>query len=77
MRDGTVFSTKLDMLIYMTFATKPVTANDVIEDVVSFTSVQVNRTLKEFVDLGFATRKRISNVNYYTATDKAKQLFGG
>lgn len=65
-----------DVLVYIACATHPVSTLEIRERVVDCTHVMINRDLRDLVDEGYLIGKRISNTNFFTATDKTKQLFG-
>lgn len=70
------FEKKLDILMYIVHASKPVSRNDISIDATDLTLSSIVDALGTLIGCGLISTEIIDRKRFYSATEKAKQIFG-
>lgn len=70
------FEKKLDILMYVTHASQPVSRADIMADATDLSITAVADALGNLMDCGLVACSFIGCKSYYEPTDKAKKMFG-
>ena len=74
--EANIFERRIDILIYLANATKPVTTNDILEDVTELDKNATNRLLKQFSQWGYVNTQRKWGGSLHSATQRTIDIFG-